>query len=197
MIQFLLLDKSYAEKPDFEGAKYIMSPPLRDAKNHELLWNALKEGWISTISTDHAPFDMKGQKEQGRTDFTRIPNGLPGIQDRANLLFTYGVLDQRIDLHRFVHAVSTQAAKIFGLYPKKGTIAVGSDADLVIYNPHYEGSLSAKTHAMNVDYNAFEGWTIKGRPEYVISRGQVAVDSGTFRGKFGSGQFIPREPTHF
>jgi dihydropyrimidinase len=192
LIQFLLLDKTYAEKPDFEGAKYVMSPPLRDAANQAPLWDALEEGLISTLSTDHAPFDFKGQKEAGRNDFTRIPSGLPGIQDRATLLYTYGVEKNRIDIHRFVEAVSTQPAKLFGLYPRKGTIAEGSDADVVIFDPGTEQVISASEHAMNVDYNAFEGWPIKGKPVFVTVRGVPVVEEGSFVGHFGYGSFIKR-----
>jgi len=197
LIQFLLLDRTYAEKPGFEGAKYIMSPPLRDKSNHAPLWTALSNGLISTVSTDHAPFDFIGQKDQGRHDFTRIPGGLPGIEDRVNLLYTYGVLRGRLDIHRFVDAASTQAARLFGLYPRKGTIRPGSDADLVVYDPHYEGQISSRTHAMNVDYSAYEGWPVKGRADTVSVRGTVVVRSGKFVGSFKHGRFVPRPPTHF
>ncbi len=197
LIQFLLIDRTYAERPDFEGAKYVMSPPLRDKSNHPVLWAALKDGAISTVSTDHAPFDFSGQKEQGRDDFTKIPSGLPGIQDRVDLLFTHGVGGGHIDLHRFVDVASTQAAKLFGLYPRKGTVAVGSDADLVIYDPDKRRTISSTKHAMNVDYNAFEGWDVTGGPRHVTVRGELAVENGNFVGSFGYGQFVPREPTHF
>jgi dihydropyrimidinase len=197
LIQYLVLDKSYAELPNFEGAKYVMSPPLREKKNQEVLWNALRQGFVSTVATDHAPFDFKGQKEMGRNDFTKIPNGIPSLEDRINLLYTYGVTTGRIDLHTLVDCASTQAAKIFGLFPRKGTIAVGSDADLVVYDPNYRGTISAKTHYLNVDYSAFEGWEIKGRPSVVTVRGEVAVRDGQFVGTIGRGQFLKREPTHF
>jgi dihydropyrimidinase len=130
----------------------------------------------------------------GRDDFRKIPSGLPGIQDRVNLLYSYGVCEDRISLHRFVDALSTQPAKIFGLYPRKGTIAEGSDADLVIFDPDWRGTISAKTHAMNVDYSAYEGWPLKGRPDTVILRGQPVVENGSFTGTFGNGQFLPRMP---
>jgi dihydropyrimidinase len=197
LIQYLVLDKSYAELPNFEGAKYVMSPPLRDKKNQEVFWNALRQGFVATVATDHAPFDFKGQKEMGRNDFTKIPNGIPSLEDRVNLLYTYGVTTGRLDLHTFVDCASTQAAKIFGLFPRKGTIAVGSDADLVVYDPNYRGTISAKTHSLNLDYSAFEGWEIKGRPSVVTVRGEVAVRDGQFVGKIGRGQFLKREPTHF
>jgi dihydropyrimidinase len=197
LIQYLLLDKSYAELPNFEGAKYVMSPPLRDKKNQEVFWNALKQRFVATVATDHAPFDFKGQKDMGRDDFTKIPNGIPSLEDRVNLLYTYGVTTGRLDLQTFVDCASTQAAKIFGLFPRKGTIAVGSDADLVVYDPNYRGTISAKTHHLNLDYNAFEGWEIKGRPSVVTVRGEIAVRDGQFVGTIGRGQFLKREPTHF
>jgi len=158
LIQYLLLDKTDAEKPNFEGAKCVMSPPLRDKKNQDVLWNALRKGFAATLATDHAPFDFATQKQMGKSDFTKIPNGIPSLEDRVNLFYTYGVKRDRIDLHRFVDAASTQAAKLFGLFPRKGTIQPGSDADLVIYDPKYRGKISAKTHRMNLDYNAFEEW---------------------------------------
>jgi len=197
LIQYLLLDKSYAELPNFEGAKYVMSPPLRDKKNQEVFWNALRQRFVATVATDHAPFDFKGQKDMGRDDFTKIPNGIPSLEDRVNLLYTYGVTTGRLDLQTFVDCASTQAAKIFGLFPRKGTIAVGSDADLVVYDPNYRGTISAKTHHLNLDYNAFEGWEIKGRPSVVTVRGEIAVRDGQFVGTIGRGQFLKREPTHF
>jgi dihydropyrimidinase len=196
VIPHLLLDKTYAERPGFEGAKYVMSPPLRHKCNHKVLWNGLRDGQVNTVATDHAPFDFKTQKTMGQHDFSKIPNGIPAIEDRVNLLYTYGVCEGRIDLHLFVDAASTQAAKLFGLFPRKGTIQVGADADLVVYDPSYEGKLSVKTQTMNVDYNAFEGWTIKGRPETVTVRGEVAVRGGKFVGKVGRGRFIKRDPSH-
>ncbi len=197
LIQYLLIDKTYAERPQFEGAKYVMSPPLRDQRNQPILWNALRSGLISTVATDHAPFDFADQKRMGANDFTKIPNGIPALEDRVNLLFTYGVKTGRIDLHRFVDAASTQAARIFGLFPRKGTIQPGSDADLVVYDPNYEGTIAAKNHHMNIDYNAFEGMKIQGRPHVVTVRGQVAVRDGKFVGTVGRGKFLKREPTHF
>lgn len=192
LIQFLLLDKSYTERPNFEGAKYVMSPPLRDASHHAPLWAALQQGLIHTVATDHAPFDFCGQKDRGRSDFTRIPGGLPGIQDRINLLHTYGVLEGRLDLLRMVSVASTEPARLFGLFPRKGALRVGSDADLVVYDPYFEGTISAATHAMNVDYNAFEGWKTRGRAETVVVRGRVVVQDGAFVGEPGWGRFLPR-----
>jgi dihydropyrimidinase len=197
LIQYLLIDKTYAEKPDFEGAKFVMSPPLRDAKNQPVLWNALRTGLVQTVATDHAPFDFKGQKPMGAADFTKIPNGIPALEDRVNLLYTYGVKTGKIDLHTFVNVASTQAAKLFGLFPKKGAIQPGSDADLVIYDPSYRGKISAATQVMNVDYSGFEGWPIEGRPSVVTVRGEVAVRDGKFVGTIGRGQFLKRTPNHF
>jgi dihydropyrimidinase len=197
LIQYLLLDKSHAELPNFEGSKFVMSPPLRDKKNQAVFWNALRQRFVSTVATDHAPFDFKGQKEMGRNDFTKIPNGIPSLEDRVNLLWTHGVVEGRLDVNQFVDCASTQAAKLFGLFPKKGTIAVGSDADLVVYDPGYRGRISAKTHLLNIDYSAFEGWEIKGRPHAVTVRGEIAVKDGKFVGKIGRGKLLRREPTHF
>ncbi len=197
LIQYLLMDKTCAERPDFEGAKFVMSPPLRDKKNQEVLWNGLRGGLVSTLATDHAPFDFATQKRMGEKDFTRIPNGIPALEDRINAFYTYGVNRGRLDLHRFVDAASTQAAKLFGLFPRKGTIQLGSDADLVVYDPNYRGVISARTHHMNVDYNAFEGLAIEGRPHVVTVRGQIAARDGTFVGEAGRGQFLQREPSHF
>ncbi len=197
LIQYLLCDKTDAEKPNFEGAKFVMSPPLRDKKNQDILWNALRKGFVSTLATDHAPFDFATQKQMGKNDFTKIPNGIPSLEDRVNLFYTYGVKRDRIDLHRFVDAGSTQAAKLFGLFPRKGTIQPGSDADLVIYDPKYRGKISARTHQMNLDYNAFEGMTIEGRPHVVTVRGKVAARDGKFVGDKARGQFLQREPNHF
>jgi len=197
LIQYLLCDQTDAEKPDFEGAKFVMSPPLRSKHNQDVLWDGLLSGTIATLGSDHAPFDFKDQKEMGRSDFTKIPNGIPALEDRVNLFFTYGVQKGRIDLHRFVNAASTQAAKLFGLFPRKGAIQIGSDADLVIYDPTYRGKISAKTHHMNLDYNAFEGMELEGRPHIVTVRGKIAVRDGQFVGDPSRGKFLQREPGHF
>ena len=197
LIQYLVLDKTYAEKPNFEGAKYVMSPPLRDARHQGALWAGLRDGLIQTVATDHAPFDFEKQKPMGRDDFTKIPNGIPSLEERINLLYTYGVKTGRIDLHTFVNVASTQAAKLFGLFPKKGTIQPGADADLVVYDPDYRGTISAKTQHMAVDYSAFEGWKIEGRPSVVTVRGEVAARDGKFTGTLGRGQFLKRAPMHF
>jgi len=197
LIQYLVTDKTYAERPNFEGAKFVMSPPLRDKRNQDVLWNGLRDGLISTLASDHAPFDFATQKRLGENDFTRIPTGIPSLEDRNNVFYTYGVRRGRLDLHRFVDAASTQAAKLFGLFPRKGAIQPGSDADLVVYDPHYRGTISVKTQTMNVDYNPFEGMAIEGRPSVVTVRGQVAVRDGKFVGHIGRGKFLPREPSHF
>jgi len=195
LIQYLVLDKTWAERPDFEGAKYVMSPPLRDASNQAHLWNGIRDGLVQTVATDHAPFDFKGQKEMGRGDFTKIPNGIPSLEERINLLHTHGVRAGRIDLHTLVNAVSTQVAKMFDLFPRKGTIQPGADADLVVYDPSYRGVISAKTQHMNLDYSAFEGWKVEGRPSVVTVRGQVAVRDGAFVGDPARGRLLKRSPS--
>jgi len=197
LIQYLVLDKTYAERPDFEGAKYVMSPPLRDVRNQNVLWNGLRDGLIQTVATDHAPFDFKKQKPMGKTDFTKIPNGIPSLEERVNLLYTYGVKAGKFDLHTLVNVGSTQVAKLFGLFPKKGAIQLGADADLVVFDPNYRGTISARTQHMNVDYSAFEGWPLEGRASVVTVRGQVAARDGTFTGTYGRGQFLRRQPNHF
>ncbi len=196
VIPYLVLDKTYAEQADFEGAKYVMSPPIRDVSHQPFLWNAIRCGDISTVATDHAPFDFVGQKEMGRGDFTKIPNGIPTIEHRVDLLYSYGVCRGRLDLCTFVDVASTQAAKLFGLFPQKGTIAVGSDADLVIYDPTYRGTISVANQEMATDYSAFEGWPLEGRSDVVTVRGQVQVRDGKFVGDQSHGQFLRRQPTH-
>ena len=196
VIPHFLLDKTYAERGGLEGAKHLMSPPLRDRSNQKPLWDALEAGFIDTVGTDHCPFDLS-QKEMGLGDFTKVPNGLPAIEDRVNLLYTYGVSRGKLNIHRFVEAASTKAAKLFGLFPRKGTIAVGSDADLVIYDPAYRGHISAATQTMNADNSVFEGWELDGRPEAVTVRGQVAVRGGKFVGDPSRGQLLRRKPIYF
>ena len=196
LIQHLTLDQTFAERSRFQGAKYIMSPPLRDKGNHAALWKALAGGESSTVASDHAPFDFKDQKQAGRHDFTKIPSGLPTLEHRIPLLWTRGVCEGRLNLHRFVDVASTQAAKIFGLYPRKGAIAVGSDADLVVWDPSYNGRISARKQYMNVDYNPFEGWPVKGRASTVTVRGEIVAEAGRFTGRLGRGQLLRREPNH-
>src|SRR6476620_6079989 len=154
LIQYLLIDKTYAERPNFEGSKFVMSPPLRDARNQHVLWNGLRDGLVQTVATDHAPFDFQKQKPMGKDDFTKIPNGIPSLEERINLLYTYGVKAGHLDLHTLVNVASTQVAKTFDLFPRKGTIQPGSDADLVVFDANYRGSISAQAQMMNVDYSA-------------------------------------------
>jgi dihydropyrimidinase len=196
VIPHFMLDKTCAERPGVEGMKHVMSPPLRERGNQEALWDALAMGFIDTVATDHCPFDTS-QKLLGKDSFTQIPNGIPGIEERVNLLYTYGVKRGRLDIHRFVDAASTRAAKLFGLFPRKGTIAVGSDADLVIYDPAYRGALSAATQHSNCDYNGFEGMEIEGQPSVVTVRGRVQVRDGKFVGERGRGRLLKREPMYF
>src|SRR5438876_8293002 len=185
---FLSID-DYGE--GFDGAKYVMTPPLREKANQAELWKGLKMDDLQVISTDHCPFCMKEQKELGCDDFTKIPNGAPGVEHRVSLIYN-GVVENRISLNRFVELTSTAAAKMFGLFPKKGTIAVGSDADIVIFDTDKEQTLSVKTHHMNVDYSAYEGKIIKGAVDTVLSRGSVVIDKGEFKGETGNGQFLKR-----
>ncbi len=186
---FLSID-DYGE--GFEGAKYVMTPPLRERWNQDELWKGLKTDDLQVISTDHCPFCMKEQKELGRDDFSKIPNGAPGVEHRMSLIYDGGVAQQRISLNRFVELTSTAAAKMFGLFPRKGTIAVGSDADIVIFDPDGEQTISAATHHMNVDYSAYEGRKLRGVVETVLSRGQIVVEGGEFKGRAGAGQFLKR-----
>jgi dihydropyrimidinase len=194
--QYLFLSYDDYERPGFEGAKFVMSPPLREKWNQEALWKGLAKNDLQVVSTDHCPFCMKEpepQKELGKGDFSKIPNGAPGIETRLMLLWD-GVRSGKIDMHRFVELVATTPARMFGLWPKKGTIAVGSDGDIVLWDPEKEVTLSAKTHHMRVDYNPYEGRVVKGAPAVVLSRGEVIVDHGAFKGKAGRGQFVKRQP---
>jgi dihydropyrimidinase len=191
VLPHFLLDKTYAERDGVEGLKYVMSPPLRDKRNQEVLWKGLQSGDIDTVGTDHCPFDV-AQKLMGKDAFTLIPNGIPGLEDRVNLMYTHGVNRGALSLNRFVDALSTKAAKLFGLYPKKGTVAVGSDADLVIYDTAYRGTISARKQHMNCDYSGFEAVEIDGRPTVVTVRGKIQVQDGKFVGQYGRGQFLRR-----
>lgn len=190
--QYLTLDISYLEKPDFEGAKYVWSPPLREKWNQEVLWNALKNGILQTVGSDQCSFNFNRQKELGRGDFTKIPNGGPIIEDRLSVVYSEGVHTGRISLNQFVDITSTKTAKLFGMFPRKGTIAIGSDADLVIFDPNVTRTLSAETHHMNVDYNAFEGMKVHGEVVSVLLRGEFVICEKQFVGKAGAGQFIKR-----
>lgn len=190
--QYLVLDQSYLERPNFEGAKYVWSPPLRDKSNQEVLWNALKSGQLQTIGSDHCSFDFDGQKDLGKGDFTKIPNGGPFVEDRFSVLFSEGVKKGRISLNQFVDMVSTQSAKLFGLFPRKGTIAPGADADIVLFDPNAERTISVDTHHSAVDYSALEGMKVTGEPVTVLSRGEYVVKDKEFVGKPGAGKFIKR-----
>ena len=176
----------------WDGAKYVMTPPLREKHNHAELWKGLKMDDLQVISTDHCPFCMKEQKELGKADFSKIPNGAPGVENRMNLIYNGGVVENRISLNRFVELTSTAAAKMFGLFPKKGTIAVGSDADIVIFDPEKEHTFGVDAEHMNVDYSSYEGWKMKGKVETVLSRGRVIIENGEHTGTQGDGQFLKR-----
>lgn len=192
-VQYLLLDDSVYERPGFEGSKWVMSPPLRKKKDQEALWNGIAQQLVHTVATDHCPFCMD-QKAMGKDDFSKIPNGAPGIEHRMELMYSEGVAKGRISLNRFVGLNCTAPAKIFGLFPRKGTIAVGSDADLVIFDPKAKHTISAETHHMKCDYSAYEGWQVTGKVKTVLLRGTVAIDGGrTLVGK-GFGKYLPRKP---
>ena len=193
--QYLFLDHSYYEQEGFEGAKYVMTPALREKWNQDELWKGLRFGDLQSISTDHCPFCFKDQKILGIDDFSKIPNGGPGVENRMSLVYNGGVNSGRISLNKFVELTSTAAAKTFGLFPKKGTIAVGSDADIVIFDPHRKETISinnACTHHMRVDYNAYEGFEVTGFTETVLSRGKVIIKDCDYVGQKGDGQFLKR-----
>jgi len=190
--QYLYLSIENFDVPGFEGAKYVFTPPLREKWHQEKLWNGLKCDHLQVVSTDHCPFCFKEQKELGRDDFTKIPNGGPGIEHRMSLIYSGGVASGRFSANRFVELVSTTPAKLFGLYPRKGTIAVGSEADLVIFDPNRKHTISSKTHHMRVDYSMFEGIQVTGVPEVVLSRGKVLVAGDKFLGRPGQGEFLRR-----
>jgi dihydropyrimidinase len=190
--QYLYLTLDDLARPDFEGAKFVCSPPLRTPDHGAALWRGLRTNDLSIVSTDHCPFCFKEQKELGRGDFAKIPNGIPGVEHRMDLLHQ-GVVAGEITLPRWVETCSTTPARMFGLYPRKGTIAVGSDADVVVYDPAMRQTLSAGTHHMNVDYSAYEGMEITGKVAVTISRGRVVVADGEFRGSAGHGSFLPRD----
>ncbi len=202
--QYLFLDLSHYDRPsgrspgdheDFEGAKYVMTPPLREKWNQEQLWRGLGLGDLRSVSTDHCPFSFKDQKVLGVDDFSKIPNGGPGVENRMSLVYNGGVVGGRLSVNKFVDLTSTAAAKLFGMFPKKGTIAVGSDADIVIFNPDRRETISVDnphTHHMNVDYNAFEGIEVQGISEIVISRGRVVVEDNVWHGRAGGGNFLKR-----
>ncbi|WP_188068527.1 dihydropyrimidinase [Brevibacillus brevis] len=190
--QYLVLDITDLQKPGFEGAKYVWSPPLREKWNQDVLWNALKNGILQTVGSDHCSFNFSGQKELGLGDFTKIPNGGPIIEDRMRLLFSEGVAKDKISLNQFVDMTSTKVAKLFGMFPQKGTIAVGSDADIVLFDPTVKCTISVETHHMNVDYNPFEGMVVNGDIISVLSRGSFVIRDQQFVGQAGTGRFVKR-----
>lgn len=190
--QYLLLDDSVYDLPDFEAAAYVIAPPIRAKQHQEALWQALASGTLQSVGTDHCPFNQEGQKELGRGDFRLIPGGAAGVEHRLALLYTYGVGQGRIDLHRFVDLVSTAPARIFGLYPRKGTIAVESDADLVLWDPCAVATLSVATHHHRCDRNIYEGFQTTGAPVTVIANGEIRYHDGTLRVETGAGRFLSR-----
>ncbi|MBL7716826.1 MAG: dihydropyrimidinase [Bdellovibrionales bacterium] len=192
-VQYLLLDDSVYEQKNFGGAKYVMSPPIRKKKDQEALWAGINQNLVEVVATDHCPFCMD-QKRMGENDFSKIPNGAPGVEDRMELMFSEGVLKNRISLNKFVEVTATAPAKIFGMFPKKGTIAVGSDADIVIFDPLKKHTIRAKTRHMNCDYNAYEGWDVTGKCRTVLLRGTVAIDDGKVAIQKGFGKYIARKP---
>ena len=181
-------------KPDFEGAKYVCSPALREPWHHDHLWQAIEHGWLQIVGSDHCGFNFKDQKEMGRGDFTQIPNGAPGVENRLAILYTYGVMTGKLSLQRMVDVFATAPAKFYGMRPRKGSITAGADADIVIFDPDYTGKISAETSKQGVDYNTYEGFEQKGRAEKVFLRGNLIVDGGEFVGKTDQGTFIKREP---
>ncbi|MER7988933.1 dihydropyrimidinase [Streptomyces noursei] len=189
--QYLFLSTDNLAEPDFEGAKYVCSTPLRPREHQAALWRALRTNDLQVVSTDHCPFCFRGQKELGRDDFSKIPNGMPGVENRMDLLHQ-AVVDGRISRRRWIEIACATPARMFGLYPKKGTIAPGADADIVLYDPHAEQTVSARTHHMNVDYSAYEGKRLTGQVVTVLSRGEPVIDGREFTGRAGHGQYIPR-----
>jgi dihydropyrimidinase len=191
--QYLLLSIEELERPNFEGAKFVFTPPLRPKEHQPKLWDGLKHDHLQVVSTDHCPFCFKDQKVLGKDDFTKIPNGGPGIENRLQLIYHHGVNSEKLSLNRFVELTSTTPARLFGMYPKKGEIAPGSDADLVLWDPNAAHTISAKTHHMRVDYSMFEGFQVRGNAHTVLSRGRVIVQNGQFAGKPGYGRFLKRQ----
>ncbi len=190
--QYLLLDESLYNEPDFGGAKYVMSPPLRKEKDRVALWNGLRKGSIQLIGSDHCPFFMETQKIMGKDDFTKIPNGAPGVETTLPLLFSEGVVKGRITVNKLVEVFSTNPAKLYGLYPKKGCIAIGADADIVILDPKKEVTLSVDILHQNVDYTPYEGWKVTGYPVTTIVKGKIICNGGEFFGEKGYGEYLPR-----
>jgi dihydropyrimidinase len=194
--QYLMFTMDKYEEPDFEGAKYVMSPPLRAEGNPEALWKGLASGDLQTVGTDHCPFNFVGQKDMGKDDFSKIPNGMPGVETRLPLLYHFGVNEGRFSVNRFVELVATGPARLFGLLPRKGTISIGADADLVIWDPNKEHRLTKENLNMNVDHSPYEDVTVKGYPIMVLQRGKTIVRENQFVGEVGGGQFLKRNPIH-
>ncbi|MFJ3931315.1 dihydropyrimidinase [Streptomyces sp. NPDC090029] len=194
--QYLFLSTDNLDEPDFEGAKYVCSTPLRPREHQAALWRGLRTNDLQVVSTDHCPFCFTGQKDLGRGDFSKIPNGLPGVENRMDLLHQ-AVVDGHLSRRRWIEIACATPARMFGLYPKKGTIAPGSDADIVVYDPHATQTLSAATHHMNVDYSAYEGRTVTGRVETVLSRGETVIDNRTYTGRAGHGVYTPRSTCQY
>jgi dihydropyrimidinase len=190
--QYFFIDQSFLDRPDFEGAKYVYTPPPRPKANQEVLWNAVRTNVLQAISTDHCAYLFNGQKDAGKDDFRQIPNGGPGLENRLQMIHHFGVREGRISLNRMVELLCTNPAKLFGLYPRKGTLAVGSDADVVVFDPEKRVTISASTHHSRSDYNLYEGTEVQGSPEIVVLRGNVIVDGDELLAKPGSGQFIKR-----
>jgi dihydropyrimidinase len=190
--QYFFVDYTFLERPDFEGGKYVYTPPPRDKANQDVLWNAVRKDILSVVSTDHCAFLWDGQKTMGKDDFSKIPNGAPGLENRLQMIHEFGVRAGRISLNRMVELLSTNPAKLFGLYPRKGTIAVGSDADIVVFDPEKKVTISAATHHSKSDYNLFEGTEVTGAPEVVLLRGNVLVEDGELVASPGIGQFVRR-----
>ncbi|CAN5130727.1 dihydropyrimidinase [soil metagenome] len=193
--QYLLVD-AFVYENGFEGAKWVMSPPIREKKNQKTLWSGLQQGLIQAVGTDHCPFSWE-QKKYGKDDFSKIPNGHPAIEHRMELMFSEGVKKGRISLNKYVEVTATNPAKIFGMYPKKGTIAIGAEADLVIFDPDKKHTISKNTHHMNVDYSSYEGWEVTGKTETVLLRGQIAIEDGKCHLEPGNGQFVKRGKTSY
>ncbi|MFQ6090136.1 MAG: amidohydrolase family protein, partial [Candidatus Bipolaricaulia bacterium] len=192
--QYLMFTMDRYREPGFEGAKYVMSPPLRAEGNPEALWKGLASGGLQAVGTDHCPFNFVGQKEMGRDNFSKIPNGMPGVETRLPLLYHFGVNEGRFSINRFVELVSTGPARLFGLLPRKGAIVVGADADLVIWDPSKEHRLTRENLHMNVDHSPYDEITVKGYPALVLQRGKVIVQENEFVGQVGAGKFLKRSP---